>query len=112
MTDFVHRRTLTWAIVLWSGYVGTWAVITDSGRANVTLWWLAGTIFCGALWLGVQPGRRRHSLEALTASTRYRRSRDAGTNSSAEPAGPEAGRATAVRDWEDEAGATLSPDRR
>jgi len=59
------------------------------------------------------PGRRRHDLEALTAYSRYRRSRDAGTDSSAEPAGSDTGRgvsgATALRDWEDEGGATLSP---
>ena len=60
------------------------------------------------------PGRRRHDLEALTAYGAYRRSRAVGTGSSAEPAGIETGRgargATALRDWEDEGGATLSPD--
>ena len=57
------------------------------------------------------PGRRRHDLEALTAYSAYKRSRDAGAGPSAEPAGIEAGRgATAVRRWEDEGGATLSPD--
>ena len=60
------------------------------------------------------PGRRRHDLEALTAYGAYRRSRAVGTRSSAEPAGIETGRgargATALRNWEDEGGATLSPD--
>jgi hypothetical protein len=57
------------------------------------------------------PGRRRHDLEALTAYSAYKRSRDAGAGRSAEPAGIEPGRgATAVRKWEDEGGATLSPD--
>jgi hypothetical protein len=66
MTNVLHRRKLTWALVLWSGYIGTWAVITDSGPAIVTLWWLAGTIFFGVLWLGTQPlfkrGRGRPGL--------------------------------------------------
>lgn len=56
------------------------------------------------------PGRRRHDLEALTAYGAYRRSRAVGTGTSAEPAGIETGRgargATALRDWEDEGGAT------
>ena len=57
------------------------------------------------------PGRRRHDLEALTAYSAYKRSRDAGAGPSVEPAGTETGRgATAVRRWEDEGGATLSPD--
>jgi hypothetical protein len=55
MTNFLHRRKLTLALVLWSGYVGTWAVLSDSGPAVVTFWWLAGTVFFGALWLGTQP---------------------------------------------------------
>jgi len=57
------------------------------------------------------PGRRRHDLEALTAYSAYKHSRHAGAEPTAEPAGTETGRgATAVRRWEDEGGATLSPD--
>jgi hypothetical protein len=60
------------------------------------------------------PGRRRHDLEALTAYSAYKRSRDNGTGLSAEPARIETGRgatgATALRRWEDEGGATRSPD--
>ena len=57
------------------------------------------------------PGRRRHDLEALTRYSAYKRSCDAGAGPSAQPAGIETGRgATAVRRWEDEGGATLSPD--
>jgi hypothetical protein len=76
---------------------------TDSVHALASLDWQA---FSTAYF----PGRRRHDLEALTAYGAYRRSR-VGTGSSAEPAGIETGRgATAVRKWEDEGGATLSPD--
>ena len=44
MTNFLHWRKMTWALVLWSGYVVAWTVITGSGPAIFTLWWLAGTI--------------------------------------------------------------------
>ena len=38
------------------------------------------------------PGRRRHDLEALTAYSAYKRSRDTGAGASAQPAGAETGR--------------------
>ncbi len=61
MTNVLHRRKMAWAFALWSGYVATWAVITGSGPAIVTFWWLAGVIVFGALWLGTQPlFERRH----------------------------------------------------
>ena len=58
------------------------------------------------------PGRRRHDLEALTAYSVYKRAR-AGTGSSEEVTrikqrGPVG--VTALRRWEDEGGATLSPE--
>ena len=59
------------------------------------------------------PGRRRHDLEALTGYAVYKRGR-AGTGSSEEAIRIEKGRrrigATALRRWEDEGGATLSPE--
>ena len=83
------------------------SVVTTSAHAPAGLDWQA---FSAAYF----PGRRRHDLEALTAYGAYRRSRAVGTGSSAEPAGIETGRgargATALRNWEDEGGATLSPD--
>ena len=60
------------------------------------------------------PGRRRHDLEALTAYSAYKRSRDTGTGSSAQPAAYDTGRgatsAIALLNWEDEGGTTPSPD--
>ena len=197
MTNFLHWRKMTWALVLWSGYIAVWTVVTGSGPAIIGLWWLAGIVVLGPLWFATQPlfqqgrglaafssgpagrtgvsststgatgarrpdampveperrssmdpgrgpaadrvasgvtssahvpegldwqgfsaayfpGKRRHDLEALTAYGAYRRSRDVGTGSSAEPAGSKRGGAgagaTALRNWEDEGGATLSPD--
>ena len=83
------------------------SVVTSSAHAPAGLDWqdFSATYF---------PGRRRHDLEALTAYGAYRRSRAVGTGLSAESAGVEAGRggrgATALRNLEDEGGATLSPD--
>jgi hypothetical protein len=54
LTNFLHWRK-TCVVVLWSAYVPTWAVITGSGLAIVTLWWLVGMIVFSALWLGTQP---------------------------------------------------------
>ena len=53
------------------------------------------------------PGRRRHDLEALTAYSAYMRSREAGTGPSQGAARIETARgANALRNWEDEGGAT------
>jgi hypothetical protein len=83
------------------------SVVTSSAHAPAGLDWQD---FSAAYF----PGRRRHDLEALTAYGAYRRSRAVGTGLSAEPAGVEPGPgargATALRNWEDEGGATLSPD--
>jgi len=57
------------------------------------------------------PGRRRHDVEALVGYSAYRRSCAAGAGPSAEPPWIETGRgSSAVRQWEDEGGATLSAD--
>ena len=83
------------------------SVVTRGAQAPAGLDWQA---FSAAYF----PGRRRHDLEALTAYGAYRRSGAVGTDSSAVAAGVETGRgargATALRNWEDEGGATLSPD--
>ena len=66
MTKFLHWRTMTWAVVLWSGYVATWTVITGSGPAILTVWWLAGLVVFGPLWLATQPRfRQGRGLDGL-----------------------------------------------
>ena len=55
MTNFLHWRKMTWALVLWSGFVAAWTVIVGSGLAIAVLWWLAGMIVLGSVWLGTQP---------------------------------------------------------
>jgi hypothetical protein len=59
------------------------------------------------------PERRRHDLEALAAYGTYRRSHSGAALSSDERTGIAPGRGAnggrALRNWEDEGGATLSP---
>jgi hypothetical protein len=69
MTNFLNWRRMSWVLLLWSGYVATWAVITGPGPSVVTLWWLLGMSVFGALWLATQPlfqQWRGHKREGLT----------------------------------------------
>jgi Flp pilus assembly protein TadB len=55
MTNCLRWRKMTWALVLWSGCIVTWIVLTGSDPVIVALWWLAGIIGLCALWLATQP---------------------------------------------------------
>lgn len=81
------------------------SILTSSAHAPAGLDWQA---FSAAYF----PDRRRHDLEALAAYGAYRRSGPA--LPSREPARIAPGAAAigdrAVRDWENEGGATLSPN--
>jgi hypothetical protein len=55
MTNFLHWRKMTWALLVWSGYIATWMVISGSGVAMVVMWWVTGMIVFGLLWLASQP---------------------------------------------------------
>jgi hypothetical protein len=55
MTNFLHWRKTTWALVLWSGYIAAWTAITGPGLAMVALWWPAGMIVLGSLLFAAQP---------------------------------------------------------
>ena len=68
MTNFLHWRKMTWTLVLWSGHIATWTVITGSGPAIVTLWWLVGLVFFGPLWFATQPlFRQGRGLQAFSS---------------------------------------------
>ena len=101
MTNVLHWRKMTWALVLWSGYVATWAVITGSGPAIVTLWWLVGTMLR-------RRALARHAA-AVPGGARPKRASSFG------PAGRTGARSTSTDPTghvrrDDEGGATLSPD--
>ena len=59
MTNFLHWHKMTWVIVLWSGYIATWMVVSGSGPGIVALWWLAGMIVFDLLWLVTRSRSRR-----------------------------------------------------
>ena len=76
MTNFLHWRKMTWLLLLWSGYVATWTVLTASGPAIVTLWWLAGMILLGSLWLATQPlFQKGRGLGGIFVKPRWRHPR-------------------------------------
>jgi len=69
MTNVLHWPGMTWALMLWSGYVATWAVITGAAPEFATLWWLLGMSVVGALSLATRQlfqTWRRHEGEGLT----------------------------------------------
>ena len=80
--------------------------VTSSGQASAGLDWQA---FSAAYF----PGRRRHDLEALAAYGAYRGSHSGSAPVGDEPVPIAADRGTvgtgALRNWENEGGATLSP---
>ena len=65
MTNFLHWRKMTWTLVLWSGYIATWTVITGSGPAIVTLWWLVGLAVFGPLSFATRLFRQGRGLDGL-----------------------------------------------
>jgi hypothetical protein len=93
MTD-LHRRKMTWALVLWSGYIATWTALTGPGPTIVILWWLVGVVVFGLLWFAkplFRRGRRREGRLVRPGSTHWR---------------------VPLHAWEDEGGATLTRDGR
>jgi hypothetical protein len=104
MGKALHWRKITWALVLWSAYVVSWTVITGSGPALFTLWWLSGAIVLVGSFRVAAPlfrhGRTSHyDLERLIAPPEA--PAWIGVRG---PTGP-----IALGSWEDEGGATLSP---
>jgi hypothetical protein len=93
MTNFRHWRMATWALLLWSGYMATWMVVTGYGPAVVALWWLAGIVALDVLSRAAQP---------LFRSPRGFR----GPAARMEVEGAAAG-TIALQGWEDEGGAAL-----
>jgi hypothetical protein len=49
VTGVPHWHKMTWILVLWSGYIATWTVVTGPSPAIVAVWWLTGVIVVGRL---------------------------------------------------------------
>ena len=118
MTNFLHWRKMTWAIVLWSAYLATWMVLTRSGPVIVVLWWLAGV---GLLQLIMHWGTHRAVTQTrpIRPPLRPATQHSATTGKEQRPgedcqaASNEAARAQneAVQDWETEGGAIAERSR-
>jgi hypothetical protein len=55
MTNFLHWRKMTWALLLWSATMVTWLLASDSGAALVGFLWLVGTAGLCFVWFMTQP---------------------------------------------------------
>jgi hypothetical protein len=122
MRKVLHWRKATWALVVWSGYLATWMVLTGSGPAIVVLWWLLGL---GLLQLIVQPLHQTGSIEPSRRhgpfDPRFSPPPDPplplATNDdlTATPEQADTGadrrQKNAVHDWESEGGAIAEPPR-
>lgn len=87
MTTFVFGRPTTWLLVLWSGYIATWATVSGSGPAIVAAWWLAGVALVQAIahYVARPKADSGQSSEAMHVLTGWRLG-------------------DAVQDWESEGG--------
>jgi hypothetical protein len=55
MTNFLHWRKMTWALLAWSAAMTVW-ILTGSIDATLAgALWVAGLIFLSLLWLATQP---------------------------------------------------------
>ena len=55
MTNFLHWRKMTWALLAWSAAMTAWLLIGGVGPMGVGLLWFAGMTGFGLLWLATQP---------------------------------------------------------
>jgi hypothetical protein len=55
MTNFLHWRKMTWALVLGSAVLFVWMAVTLSASLIVLLFWLGGMVLVAFLWLVTQP---------------------------------------------------------
>jgi hypothetical protein len=55
MTNFLHWRKMTWALVFWSVAMATWLVVGSFSAQLVGLLWLVGAAGLGLLWFMTQP---------------------------------------------------------
>ncbi len=66
MTDFIHWRKMTWALLAWSAAMPAWLLFGSVAATRVGVLWVAGTILLGLLWLATQPlyqqGRGLHGV--------------------------------------------------
>jgi hypothetical protein len=86
-------RPAAWLFALWSGYIATWAIVSNSSPLVVAAWWLAGICLAQAIERPLSRNRRAEPAQLLVAAL---------APSAAEVFGLQA---VAVEDWESEGGA-------
>ena len=55
MTNFLHWRKMTWALLAWSAAMTAWILSGSTDATRVGVLWVAGMIFLSLLWLATQP---------------------------------------------------------
>jgi len=86
-------RPTAWLFALWSGYIATWAIVSDSSPLVVGAWWLAGICLAQAIGRSLSRNHQAEPAQLLVAAL-------------APPALEVVGlQAVAVEDWESEGGA-------
>jgi hypothetical protein len=55
MTNFLHWRKMTWALLLWSATMVTWLLAGNSSAALVGILWLLGAVGLCFFWFMTQP---------------------------------------------------------
>lgn len=59
MTRFLRWRKMTWALVVWSTAMATWAVVGGPGVVLLGVLWLAGAAGLSATWFTTRPPFRQ-----------------------------------------------------
>ena len=119
MRKVLQWRKATWAIVLWSGYLATWMVLTGSGPTIVVLWWLVGLALLQLIMRPLyQTGRGEPSRGHGPFGPRFSprpdprlpaTSHDLWGTPEETDSGAVRPRKDAVQDWESEGGALAEP---
>ena len=55
MTNFLHWRKMTWALLAWSAAMTAWILTGSIDATRVGVLWVAGMILLSLLWLATQP---------------------------------------------------------
>ena len=55
MTNFLHWRKTTWALLVWSAAMTAWALSGSIDVTRVGVLWVAGMTLLSLLWLATQP---------------------------------------------------------
>ena len=55
MTNFLHWRKMTWALLAWSAAMTAWILTGSIDATRVGVLWVAGMTFLSLLWLATQP---------------------------------------------------------